>query len=222
MINAVIFDLDGLLVDSEPVWFRARKDFMNRFGLDWTDEDHKIQMGVSTEFWADYTFKKIEGRIPHNEIIDEILGRMTDFYESGEVKLKPGAEEALSYCSENYITGLASGSPLRLINAALKGRDWGKFFKEVVSSDEVAEGKPAPDTYLEIFNRLNIAADETAVIEDSGGGITAGYRSGAKVIAVPDKDMLPSSEIMSRADIILDTLHDVPDAIEVLKRGRSN
>ena len=219
MINAVIFDLDGLLVDSEPVWFRARKDFMNKFGQDWTDEDHKIQMGVSTEFWADYTYKKIGGKMSREKIVDEILGRMVAFYEGGDVKVMPGAEDALMHCSENYIVGLASGSPLRLIDAALRGRNWGKYFREVVSSDEVPNGKPAPDTYLEIFGRLGITPDKTVVIEDSGGGIMAGYRSGAKVIAVPNKEMMPSPEIMSKADIHLDSLLEVAGAIDQLKKG---
>jgi HAD superfamily hydrolase (TIGR01509 family) len=219
LINAVIFDLDGLLVDTEPVWFRARKDFMNKFGQDWTDEDHKIQMGVSTEFWADYTYKKIDGKMSREKIVDEILGRMVTFYESGDVKVMPGAEDALKYCSENYITGLASGSPLRLIDAALEGRNWRKYFRRVVSSDEVENGKPAPDTYLEIFNRLNITPEETVVIEDSGGGIMAGYSSGAKVIAVPNKDMMPSAGILSKAAVRLDSLTGIASALEKLNKG---
>ena len=219
MISAVIFDLDGLLVDSEPVWFRARKEFMNKYGQEWTDEDHKIQMGVSTEFWADYTYKKISGKISREKIIDEILGRMVSYYEGGDVKVMPGAEEALEYCSGHFVTGLASGSPLRLIDAALNGRNWRKYFREVVSSDEVQNGKPAPDTYLEIFRRLNITPDETVVIEDSGGGIKSGYQAGAKVIAVPDEDMMPSAEIMAKAAVHLDSLYGVKSAIDELKKG---
>jgi beta-phosphoglucomutase-like phosphatase (HAD superfamily) len=218
LIEAVIFDLDGLLVDSEPVWFKARKDFMNKFGLEWTVEDHKIQMGVSTEFWANYTYEKIGGRVSHNIIIDEILGRMISYYEDGEVETLPGASEALSYCADNFIVGLASGSPLRLIDAAIKGKGWEHYFREVVSSDEVEKGKPAPDTYLEIFRRLNISPQKTVVIEDSGGGIMAGFNSGARVIAVPNIEMMPSDDIMAKTSVNLESLHGVAQAIKELMK----
>jgi len=219
LIEAVIFDLDGLLVDSEPVWFKARKDFMNKFGLEWTKEDHKIQMGVSTEFWANYTFEKIDSRATHETIVEGILGRMISFYEEGEVETLPGADEALSYCSDNFIVGLASGSPLRLINAAIKGKGWEKYFKEIVSSDEVEKGKPAPDTFLEIYKRLDIMPDKTVVIEDSGGGILSGFNSGAKVIAVPNAEMMPSDDILAKASVHLKSLKDVPEAIVKFEKG---
>lgn len=217
MIRAVVFDLDGLLVDSEPVWFEAIKDFLNRFNIEWTDEDQIKQMGARTDVWADNTFKKIDGRVSHEKIIHEILGRMISFYESGEIKIMPGANEALKYCSENYIVGLASGSPLRIINAALKGAGWSQYFREVVSSDEVENGKPAPDSYLEIYKRLNIRPEETVVLEDSTSGIMAGVNSGAKVIAIPDPKLLPSADILSKATFQLESLHGVPMVLENLK-----
>lgn len=216
MIKAVIFDLDGLLVDSEPVWFKVRKSFMQQFNLEWTVEDHIKQMGVSTESWANYTYDKIGGKLERERIIDEILNRMISNYENGEVNILTGANTALKYCSENYITGLASGSPLRLINAAIKGAGWSQYFSKVISSDEVDNGKPAPDTYLEIFNRLDILPEETVVVEDSGGGIMAGLNSGAKVIAVPNPELLPSVDILSKADMRLESLLDVPMALDRL------
>ncbi|MFC2084265.1 HAD family hydrolase [Bacteroidota bacterium] len=217
MVKAVVFDLDGLLVDSEPVWFKARKSFMQRFGLTWIDEDHKKQMGVSTNSWANYTYEMINGKLSHQEIIDGILNIMTSYYENGQMQILPGAEEALEYCSNNFIVGLASGSPMRLINAALNGNKWAKYFVEVVSSDEVEHGKPAPDVYMEIFERLSVLPEECVVIEDSGGGIKAGSSAGAKVIAIPNKEMLPDQEILSYADIILDSLYQIPEAIDKIK-----
>jgi beta-phosphoglucomutase-like phosphatase (HAD superfamily) len=151
MIKAVIFDLDGLLIDSEPIWFEVRKNFMQKFGLDWTNEDHRKQMGVSKQSWANYTYHKIGGKLSLENIIDDILGKMKSSYENGIFKILPGADTALKFCSENYITGLASGSPIVLINTAMKAAGWVQYFSKVVSSDEVDNGKPAPDTYLEIF-----------------------------------------------------------------------
>ena len=171
MTRAVIFDLDGLLVDTEPIWYEVTKDLFKKYNIEWTEEEQIKQMGARTDVWAENTFKKIDGRVSREKIIHEILGRMISFYESGDIKIMPGAIEALEYCSENYIVGLASGSPMLLINAALNGADWNKYFVEVVSSDEVENGKPAPDSYLEIYERLNIRPEETVVIEDSGGGI---------------------------------------------------
>jgi len=220
MIKAVIFDLDGLLVDSEPVWFKVRKSFMQKFDLEWTDEDHRKQMGVSKKAWASYTYNKIDGKLPLEKIIDEILDRMEYNYKNGKVKILPGANEALEYCSKSYITGLASGSPLRLINAAIKGAGWSQYFSKVVSSDEVDNGKPAPDTYLEIFNRLNVLPEETVVVEDSGGGILAGVNSGTKVIAIPNPELLPSEDILSKADMRLESLLDLSMALD--KLGKVN
>jgi beta-phosphoglucomutase-like phosphatase (HAD superfamily) len=114
------------------------------------------------------------------------------------------------------MTGLASGSPSTLINAAIKGAGWSQYFSKVVSSDEVNNGKPAPDTYLEIFKRLNVLPEETVVVEDSGGGIMAGVNSGAKVIAVPNPELLPSEDIMSKADMRLESLLDLPMALNKL------
>src|SRR5574341_2531208 len=171
MINAVIFDLDGLLVDSEPMWFRARSEIFQRFGLVWTEADRKQQMGVSTAMWADYLAQKLQDRMSRQEVIDESLSKMASYYQAGEVRIMPGAREALEFCAGKYKLGLASGSPKLLINAALSGANWRHFFSEMVSSDEVNHGKPAPDVYLEVMRRMGVAAAETVVVEDSGGGI---------------------------------------------------
>jgi HAD superfamily hydrolase (TIGR01509 family) len=219
MVKAVIFDLDGLLVDSEPVWFEARKSFMQKYGLEWTNEDHRKQMGVSTEFWANYTYEKINGRLSHQDIINQILNRMISFYKIGKVKILPGAREALEYSSEKYKTGLASGSPLKLINAALDGAGWNSYFSEIVSSDEVKKGKPAPDTYLEVIKRIKNSAKEIVVVEDSAGGILSGLSSGAKVIAVPNVKLMPSKDILDKADMCLNSLHELPMAIEKLNQN---
>lgn len=206
MINAVVFDLDGLLVDSEPMWFRARREIFQRFGLVWTAEDQKQQMGVSTAMWAGYLAQKLQGKLSREEIVTESLGKMAFYYRNGEVRIMPGAREALAYCAGKYKLGLASGSPKLLIDAALRGANWRHFFSEVVSSDAVNRGKPAPDVYLEAMKRMGVAAAETAVVEDSGGGILAGKAAGAQVIAVPNPEMMPAPEALRQADVVIDSL----------------
>jgi len=216
MIQAVVFDLDGLLVDSEPVWFRARTEMFQRFGLVWTDTDQRTQMGVSTAMWAAYIEKKLQGRMSSEAIVKESLQWMVSHYQAGEVPTKPGAREALEYCAGRYKLAMASGSPKLLIHAALSGANWRHFFSEIVSSDEVRHGKPAPDVYLETMQRIGVAPTETVVVEDSGGGIIAGKAAGASVIAVPNPQMMPAPEALRQADAVIDSLFALPRAVDEL------
>ena len=218
MIKAVVFDLDGLLVDSEPVWFRVRTEMFGRFGLTWTDENQKSLMGRSTIAWIDYVDKKLAGRLPREAITQETLDGMIRQYKTGQVRVMPGGRDALEYCSGKFKLGMASGSPRVLIDAALESNNWGGFFQEVLSSDEVAKGKPSPDVYLEVMKRLNVAPHESAVVEDSGSGILAGKASGAKVVAVPNEHLMPPSETLETADIVIDSLASIAEAFESIER----
>jgi HAD superfamily hydrolase (TIGR01509 family) len=217
MIQAVVFDLDGLLVDSEPMWFRARCEIFQRFDLAWTEADQKKQMGVSTAMWADYIAQKLQGKLSREEIINESLSKMAFYYQAGEVRIMPGAREALEYCAGKYKLGLASGSPRLLIDAALSGANWRHLFPEIVSSDEVNHGKPAPDVYFEVMKRMGVEAAATVVVEDSGGGILAGKAAGAKVIAVPNPQMMPAPEALRQADAVIDSLFSLARTVEELK-----
>jgi HAD superfamily hydrolase (TIGR01509 family) len=217
MITAVIFDLDGLLVDSEPMWFRARSEIFQRFSLVWTEAEQKKQMGVSTAMWADYIALKLQGKMSREEIVNESLSKMASYYRAGEVRIMPGAAEALGYCAGKYKLGLASGSPMLLIDAALSGANWRHFFSEMVSSDEVNHGKPAPDVYLEVMKRMGVEAAATVVVEDSGGGILAGKAAGAKVVAVPNPEMMPAPEALREANVVIDSLFSLGRAVEELR-----
>jgi HAD superfamily hydrolase (TIGR01509 family) len=216
MIHAVVFDLDGLLVDSEPMWFRARCEIFQRFGLAWTEADQKKQMGVSTAMWADDIAQRLQGRMSREEIVTESLSKMASYYQAGEVRIMPGARGALEHCAGKYKLGLASGSPKLLIDAALSGANWRHFFPEIVSSDEVNHGKPAPDVYWEVMKRMGVAAAEAVVVEDSGGGILAGKAAGAKVVAVPNPEMMPAPEALRQADAVIDSLFSFGRVIEEL------
>ena len=217
MVTAVVFDLDGLLVDSEPAWFRARREIFQRFGLMWTEEDQAKLMGVSTAMWADDIAQKLGGKLSREDVVNESLNRMVAYYQAGEVPIRPGAQDALEHCADNYMIGLASGSPKLLINAALSGAHWRHFFAEEVSSDEVNRGKPAPDVYVEAMKRMGVAAAETVVVEDSGAGILAGKAAGARVIAVPDSQMMPAPDALRQADAVIDSLFSIGRVIEELR-----
>lgn len=213
MIQAVIFDMDGLLVDSEPVWFTARRELLARHGKRWSESDQERMMGVSTATWVEYVTEKLEGAIPPEDVLHTIVDMMAAAYRSGDVPLLPGAGDALEHCAARYRVGLASGSPRLLIDAALTGADWERYFEEVVSSDECARGKPAPDIYIEIMSRMGLSPDATVVVEDSVAGILAGKDAGARVIAVPSGYTPPDDEALTRADARLESLHALPSVL---------
>jgi HAD superfamily hydrolase (TIGR01509 family) len=213
MIEAVIFDMDGLLVDSEPVWFLARKDLLHGHGKVWTEADQFAMAGVHTQVWVDAVGERLEGRLSPEQVLDEILDRMERFYVNGEVAVLTGADEALEVCAGRYRVGLASGSPRRLIDAALHGAGWEMHFEDLISGDELEHGKPEPDIYLEIMQRMELDAVSTAVVEDSGAGIRAGKAAGTKVIAVPNPHTTPSPGVLAMADACIDSLYYLPRAL---------
>lgn len=205
MIEAIIFDMDGLLVDSEPVWDKARKGMAEEAGKDWNKDDHQVVMGVSTQAWVDYMIKRLELTLSPQEVQDQIIARMIQLYQAG-IPYFPGAVEAVQTAAQHYPTALASGSHSALIevvaaDAAMRGQ-----FQVILSADEVGAGKPAPDVYLETAKRLGVKPGNCVCLEDSGNGIVAGHRAGMKVIAVPDPRFPPAPEKLNLADVILQSL----------------
>jgi HAD superfamily hydrolase (TIGR01509 family) len=217
MISAIIFDLDGLLMDTEPLWFQARVELFKGFGLVWREADQERCMGLSTAAWAGIMVERLDGRLTVGTVIEEMLKRMGSHYRNGEVKILPGAEEAILYSSERATLGLASGSPRRLINAALQGAKWTSYFKEVLSSDDVPSGKPSPDVYLEIMRRLHVQSEESVIVEDSNNGILAGLAARVRVVAVPNRHMRPTEEVLNRAAAIIESLAFLPAALQQIE-----
>ena len=205
MIEAVIFDMDGLLVDSEPLWQRARIEAFGAERLRWTPQDQERIMGRSTQSWAAYLAERLEHAFTPEEIIARVVGQMVSYYRQ-DVPLMPGADAVVRRLASDFVLGVASGSPRALLDAILERTGWGAFFRVVVSSDDVTHGKPAPDTYALAIERLGVAAERVAVIEDSANGILAGVAAGAHVIAVPALYHRPSEDVLARADRVLPSL----------------
>ena len=141
---------------------------------------------------------------------------MAGYYESGEVPILAGADEAVSACDERYRVGLASGSPTRLIEACLHRRPLERHFECLMSSDELEHGKPAPDVYLELMRRMDLDPAATAVIEDSGAGIRSGKAAGARVVAVPNPSTDPGPDVLGLADTRIVSLHELVGALDRL------
>lgn len=205
MIQAIIFDMDGLLIDSEPVWDRARSVMAADAGIDWNKDDHKAVMGVSTKEWVAYMIKRLRLTLSPKEVEVHIIDQMVELY-TMRIPYLPGAVDAVALANAHFPIGLASGSPRSLIETvtaddALKGR-----FQCILSGDQVEHGKPSPDVYLETARHMKVRPEACVCLEDSGNGILAGKNAGMKVIAVPDPRFLPDPQKLQCADVVLGSL----------------
>ncbi len=207
MIKAVIFDMDGLLIDSELYWDQARREMASEAGKDWNAEDHQATMGVSTRAWVDYMIRRLELSLAPEQVQNHIIEKMVQFYNQ-RIPYLPGAVEAVELASRHYLTGLASGSAQRLIDAVANDAPMRGKFKAIVCADRVSKGKPAPDVYLEAARQLGTRPEHCVCLEDSANGILAGKAAGTKVIAVPDARFPPREEVLAQADVRLGSLRE--------------
>ncbi len=207
MVEVIIFDMDGLLVDSEPCWHDARSNLFREIGLEWTQANDEHTMGVSTGEWADYMVSLSGGRFNRQQVINEVLARMEARYRR-DIPFAPGAREIIDRLAPLYPMAIASGSHPRLLRAILDATGWEAVFDQIVSGDEVAHGKPAPDIYLETARRLDVPPAKCAVFEDAAFGIQAARAAGMHVIAVPNRHLPPPAEVLATAGVVLDSLED--------------
>ena len=206
-MRAIIFDMDGLLVDSEPCWDAARKAWAAERGVDWGPDDHRACMGVSTQTWAEYMIRRLSLDLSAEEVIARVVGRMRETYSRG-IPYKPGAVKAVMRSAAGFLVGLASGSEKSLIAMLVADEPMAGKFQAVVCTDDMPRGKPAPDVYLECARRLGVDPAECVCLEDSGAGIQSGKAAGMKVIAVPDPRFPPKPDALALADVVLASLEE--------------
>ena len=213
MIDAVIFDLDGLLLDSEHLWDEAREALARERGGRWHERAQADMMGMSSPEWSRYMHDEIGLAESPEEIAAEVVRRMEELY--GErLPLLPGAREAVERLAARWPLGLASSSNRPLIDLALELSGLAPFFRATVSSEEVARGKPAPDVYLETAGRLGVSPNRAAAIEDSHNGILSAAAAGMRVVAIPNNRFPPPEEALAEAAIVLRSLEQLtPGAI---------
>ena len=213
MIEAVVFDLDGLLLDSEQVWDAVREDLARERGGRWHPRAQRDMMGMSSPEWSRYMHDVIGLPEPPGEINDEVVRRLERRYRE-HLPVIPGARDAVERLAQRWPLGLASSSNRELINLALDLMGIAQRFRATVSSEEVGRGKPAPDVYLEAARRLNVDPANAAAIEDSHNGIRAAKSAGLRVIAIPNPHFPPDEEALAQADVVLDSLEELsPDAV---------
>jgi HAD superfamily hydrolase (TIGR01509 family) len=214
VIEAVIFDLDGVLLDSEQLWDQAREELARERGGRWHANAQRDMMGMSSPEWSRYMRDVIGLSEAPEEISREVVERLAKLYHE-HLPVVPGAREAVERLAARWPLGLASSSNRELIDLALELLGVKHLFKATVSSEEVARGKPAPDVYLEAAQRLGVDPTHAAAIEDSENGIRAAKAAGMRVIAIPNRHFPPPDEALAQADVVLDSLAELtPETID--------
>ena len=205
MIEAVVFDMDGVLLASEEVWDAVRETYVRERGGRYDDEIQRAMMGMSSHEWS--RFLHDEAGVPDTpeEINAEVVRRMLAAY-SEHLPLLPGAVDAVRRLADQFPLGLASSSNRELIDTALELAGLSQSFSATVSSEEVAHGKPAPDVYLEAARRLGVDPTRCSAVEDSHGGIRSAKSAGMRVIAIPNPTYPPDDEALGLADIVIRSL----------------
>jgi HAD superfamily hydrolase (TIGR01509 family) len=214
VIEAVVFDLDGVIVDSEHVWDEVRQQLAEERGGRWHEEASRDMMGMSSLEWSRYMHDVIGLAEPPEEINAEVVRRLVAMYHE-ELPLLDGAVEAVQALAARWPLGLASSSNRELIDLVLRVSGLEQWFAATVSSEEVERGKPAPDVYLEAARRLAVAAKRCAAVEDSENGIRSAKASGMRVVAIPNPRYPPPEDALAAADVVLPSVAALtPVAIE--------
>lgn len=212
-IEGVIFDLDGVIVDSEIWWDEVRAGFAASHGRPWTPADREAVMGANSRQWSETMQRRLGLEMPADQIERAIVDAMVERYTREGAPAIDNAVDAVRRIAARLPTALASSSHRRVIDAALAATGLAGTFRAVVSSDEVGHGKPAPDVFLEAARRLDIAPDRVLVVEDSLNGLRAGRAAGMTTILVPNHSIPPAEGAADVADVVVDRLADLDLAV---------
>lgn len=214
MIEAVVFDLDGVIVDSEQVWDEVREAYTRERGGTYADRATRDMMGMSSPEWSRYMHEHVGLLESPDEIATEVVDRMAGRYRE-RLPLIDGAVEAVERLAARWPLGVASSSNRPLIDLVLELSGLERLFRATVSSEEVARGKPAPDVYLEVCRQLGVAASSATAVEDSHAGIGSARAAGMRVIAIPNPAFPPGDEALAGADVVLGSLAELtPETVD--------
>ena len=212
MPEAVLFDQDGVLIDSEGAWDAARRAVVADNGGRWKDEATRAMMGMSAPEWSRYVRDELGVRLEPEEISDQVVARLLAGY-SSELPLLPGAVDAVRRVAGRWPVGLASSANREVIDAVLAQSGLDGVFGATVSGEEVASGKPAPDIYVEAARRLGVDPARSAAVEDSTNGLRSAAAAGMLVVALPNREFPPALDALDLAAIVLDSLDQLSPAL---------
>jgi HAD superfamily hydrolase (TIGR01509 family) len=214
LIDAVVFDLDGVIVDSEQVWDDVRESYARERGGTYTERATRDMMGMSSLEWSRYMAEALRVPGTPEEINAAVVERMLERYGS-EPPLIPGAAEVVRQVAVRWPLAIASSSNPELIEVVLRVSGLAALFRVAVSSQEVPRGKPAPDVYLEAARRLEVDPARCAAVEDSHNGIRSAKAAGMRVIAVPNLHFPPDEEALAAADVVIRSIDELtPEVVE--------
>jgi HAD superfamily hydrolase (TIGR01509 family) len=205
MIEAVVFDLDGVLVDSEPVWEQVRRQVVAEHSGRWAPDAQQRLMGMSTAEWASYLSTDLGVGLPPETVATLVIERMRARY-AGHVPLLPGAVDAVRRLAARWPLGLASSSPPVLIDTVLEHANMQMYFAAALSTEQVAKGKPAPDIYLAVADRLGCRPDRCVAVEDSTNGVRSAAAARFQVIAAPRPEYPVEPDALKQAALVITRL----------------
>ena len=207
-IEAVVFDLDGVIVQSEELWDAARRELAAEHGIDWPEGATDAMMGMSSKEWSRYVHDEVGVPDPPEEINRKVLAWVEKRYRE-KLPWIPGAREAVKRIGAEFPLGLATSSNREIIDIVVEVGGFEDLLKVTVSSEEVERGKPAPDVYLETTRRMGVDPQRTAAVEDSTNGLLAAKAAGMRVIAIPNDAHPPAEEGLAAADVVLSSIEDL-------------
>lgn len=222
-LKAVVFDMDGVLIDTEIVWQRVREEFAQSIGARWTTEDQESTMGTNTAAWSRIMVERLQLRerngMDEAAVAHEIVGRMLAQYQR-HLPMRAGAIAAVHMAARSHVVALATGSPAELAHHVLQASGLAPLMTAVVCGDDVEYGKPAPDIYLLALARIGIAAQDAVGIEDSANGLRSLKAAGMAAIAAPGPDYPLSTATLASADLHIETMEALTP--ELLQRAHGN
>lgn len=214
MIAGVVFDLDGVLLDSEAAWDRARRAVVEEAGGHWTATATRDMQGMSSPEWSRYLRDALGADLEPGALSRAVVERLLAGYRE-RLPLLPGATDAVGRLAARWPLALASSSNREVIDVVLESAGLTRAFRATVSSEEVARGKPAPDVFLEAARRLGADPAACAAVEDSHNGILAAHAAGMRVLALPNAEFPPGEDALALADVVLPDLSALtPEAVE--------
>lgn len=215
-IEAIVFDLDGVIIDSEEVWEEVRRGFVAEHGREFLPDTQDRMMGMNTAEWSAHLADEVGVPLPATEVAAAVLGRMAERYEES-LPLIPGAVEAVRALGKHYRLALASSSARILIDKVLAKAGLTAEFEVTLSTEEMPRGKPAPDVYLTAVAKLGLTPGVCAAIEDSSNGLRSAGAAGLTVIAVPHGVYPPAEDALAQASLVVKAVTEVtPEAVAAL------